>query len=292
MIEDSQHPYHGIEIVMATMHGKEEIASPYFKDAFNATITPTKFLNTDLLGTFTGEIKRVGSVESTLRRKVRLAINETNHRFALASEGSFGPHPSFPFVYANQESLLFFDSDTGVEFFEHYLCTRTSYAYKEINNIEDISDFLNSMSIASQAVILRPKEISGIGADKVFKGLCHHDQVYSAYRQLSEVTSIGPIVIETDNRAHVNEFRRSVIAKTFELLIASLLSQCPQCHCPGYKVRDRKGHLPCLSCGFLSNIPKYEVWTCLNPSCLHRDQKTRADDLMEVAPQYCNFCNP
>jgi len=57
-------------------------------------------LDTDGLGTFTGEVERPAPPRETALLKARLAIETTGLPRALASEGSFGPHPALGFVPA------------------------------------------------------------------------------------------------------------------------------------------------------------------------------------------------
>jgi len=50
-------------------------------------------LDTDLLGTFSGEIERELSPMDAARQKCLLAMELTGADLAVASEGSFGAHP-------------------------------------------------------------------------------------------------------------------------------------------------------------------------------------------------------
>lgn len=56
-----------------------------------------KNMNTDLSGTFTGALERLDDVSGTARNKCRLAMKISNCDMAVASDGSFGSHPTFGF---------------------------------------------------------------------------------------------------------------------------------------------------------------------------------------------------
>ncbi|HEY1079210.1 MAG TPA: DUF6671 family protein, partial [Bdellovibrio sp.] len=67
----------------------------------------TAKVDTDLLGTFSGEVERRGAVREVLRAKIELAIKDRpKNRLFLASEGSFGPHPHLGFVPSDMEALM------------------------------------------------------------------------------------------------------------------------------------------------------------------------------------------
>ena len=66
--------------------------------------------DTDALGTFTGEVERELDPISTAREKCLRAMKINNCDLGIASEGSFGPHPSMFFVNADDEFLIFIDT--------------------------------------------------------------------------------------------------------------------------------------------------------------------------------------
>jgi hypothetical protein len=86
--------FEGRQLLIATKHNKERVIAPLFEKALGVTcIVPDNF-DTDLLGTFSGEVEREQDPLSTARRKCLLAMQQANCDLAIASEGSFGPHPS------------------------------------------------------------------------------------------------------------------------------------------------------------------------------------------------------
>ena len=108
--------------VLITMHGKEKAILPVFQgfEGLNFVDAPT--LNTDILGTFSGEINRAQNPLETALLKAKLGINHVDADYAIANEGSFGPHPSIYFVPADHEWIVILAYSTHQykhQFFEH-----------------------------------------------------------------------------------------------------------------------------------------------------------------------------
>lgn len=57
-----QHPFQGRDWVIATRHGKEAVLAPILENALGLRITVPPDLDTDVLGTFSGEVPRLGVV--------------------------------------------------------------------------------------------------------------------------------------------------------------------------------------------------------------------------------------
>lgn len=97
------------------MHGKERVIAPLLQKSIGVEIVAAVDLNTDQFGTFTEEVERdVGPVEAA-RRKCRLACQKYGCSLAVASEGSFGPHPTMFFIPANDEILVLLDLENDLE---------------------------------------------------------------------------------------------------------------------------------------------------------------------------------
>jgi len=129
------HPYAGRAAVLATRHGKERLLGRPLRVTPGLRLRVPPDLDTDALGTFTGEVARVGTPLEVARRKARLGMEAMGLPLGLASEGSFGPHPTIPFLPADHELLLFVDDERGVETVEQtgawsrgYLASRASGA--------------------------------------------------------------------------------------------------------------------------------------------------------------------
>ncbi|MBJ7429162.1 MAG: hypothetical protein JHD28_09430, partial [Bacteroidia bacterium] len=82
------------KIVIATKHKKEQVIAPLLLEEFNINAIICEQLDTDQLGTFSGEIERNLSPIEAAKRKCYMAMELTQCDLAIASEGSFGPHPT------------------------------------------------------------------------------------------------------------------------------------------------------------------------------------------------------
>ena len=55
-------PYAGLRAVLATMHGKDAAIVPVFQERLELSVVTPSAIDTDALGTFTGEIPRSGTI--------------------------------------------------------------------------------------------------------------------------------------------------------------------------------------------------------------------------------------
>ena len=69
--------FSGRRAALATMHGKEAAIAPAFRDRLGLVLETPQVIDTDALGTFTGEIPRVGSMRKTAIAKARLGMAAT-----------------------------------------------------------------------------------------------------------------------------------------------------------------------------------------------------------------------
>ena len=85
--------FEGRRLVIATKHGKEEVLSPILERELgvHCIILPT--FDSDLFGTFSGEVERLDDAMFTARLKCEKAMEIAQCDLAISSEGSFGSHP-------------------------------------------------------------------------------------------------------------------------------------------------------------------------------------------------------
>ncbi len=123
--------------VLATMHSKERVISPILAEKLGIQpIVPTGF-NTDRFGTFTRDIKRVGNQLEAARKKAQAAMEHTGLDLALASEGSFGSHPSIPFIPSNLEIVLLLDKKNGLEIVGHHRTSGIQVYGQEVSTADE-----------------------------------------------------------------------------------------------------------------------------------------------------------
>lgn len=99
-------------LFIATKHKKEEVIRPIFESSIGVKCIVPENFDTDLLGTFSGDIERSLSPVDAAREKCFLIVNNYGGELVVASEGSFFPHPVVGFFPINEEILLFLDIKT------------------------------------------------------------------------------------------------------------------------------------------------------------------------------------
>ncbi|MEY3647592.1 MAG: hypothetical protein RLZ13_474, partial [Bacteroidota bacterium] len=242
-------------------------------------------LNTDLLGTFSGEVTRLADPLTTARKKCELAMELTGCDLVLASEGSFGPHPAAFFLPANEEWLLLVDRKNNLEIHARHLSLETNFSGQEFRSIEELEAFASKAGFPSHGLILRRSkdELEGL-----LKGITDPDQLRTAALQLLENQGSG--YVETDMRAMYNPSRMLVIGETAQLLLQKLNSHCPSCQVPGFSVTSAEPGLPCSLCGTPSSAALAHLLVCSH--CQHQERVSFLHGNKTEDPQYCQVCNP
>lgn len=275
----------GAHFSIATMHSKERVVAPLFKKEFDAVARVPLQINTDLLGTFTGEIKREGDMIAVARKKCLMAMELTGLDYGLASEGSFGPHPELGYIPSSMECMLFNDRKNGVEVFENMLTTETNFMGKYIESQDELANFAKAAGFPSHALVLRNSREK---FTFIHKGLHEEIQVQLYFKPLHN--QFGKVFVETDMRAMHNPTRMKMIEKVTQKLIAKIKSACPGCGAPGYGVSDAIAGLPCKICRTPTRSTLAQICECRY--CGHRQEKMYPHKKQFEDPMYCNSCNP
>jgi hypothetical protein len=100
------------KIAIATLHQKERWLAPALSQIFDPDWQVVPW-DTDSLGTFSGETERIGGPLPALEAKLQAALEHSDCPWVAASEGSYGPHPSFPWVHLAEEHLWVRERATG-----------------------------------------------------------------------------------------------------------------------------------------------------------------------------------
>ncbi len=277
--------FEGRTLVIASMHRQEEVLKPILEQGLVITAQVAEGLNTDLLGTFSGEVARQADPLTTARKKCELALDLSGCDLALASEGSFGPHPAAFFLPANEEWLLLMDRKNNLEIHARHLSLETNFSGQEFYSIEQLEAFASKVGFPSHGLILRKSKEE---LDGMLKGITDPSQLRMAALQLLETQ--GSAYIETDMRAMYNPSRMKVIQETAQLLLQKLNSRCPSCHFPGFSVTSAEPGLPCSLCGTPSSAALAHLLVCNH--CEYQERVAFPDGKKTEDPQYCQVCNP
>ncbi len=268
-------------VMLATMHGKETVIAPILERRLGWKVEHIPGLDTDRFGTFSGEIEREGSALEAARKKAKAALSATGATLVLASEGSFGPHPSVPFVASDHELLVLIDTVHQVEIQASVISIATNYAQKTLAEWSDLEQFAQSIGFPEHRLILKSK-------CAMIKGIGSWPELSKYFTELRGEQD--GVWVETDMRAMYNPMRMRVIGQAAEALADKLLSTCPSCSSPGFEIADIIPGLPCSLCHIPTTVAKAHLWAC--PRCGFSLEKSRPDGLLLADPGHCDWCNP
>jgi hypothetical protein len=279
--------YAGAEVVFTTKHRKGALIAPIFQKILGAHIIE-KNLDTDTLGTFTGETPREQGMLECAKQKCLWGIKETNAKYALASEGSFGPHPFIPFLAINREILYFIDRTKDFHLHLTLVREKTNYAMKTLDNIQDLYIFAKHALFPSHALIVRPN----VWVDKgtIFKGIQKYTDLEHAFYKCLKTSPDNKVWIETDMRAHLNPTRRKAISELADKVALRLGQRCPHCTYPGWGIVNVEVGLECRECSSPTDLIRGEVYACVK--CEHKETRIYPKGIKYAEPQYCPNCNP
>jgi len=281
----STHPPHawtGEIVAIATKHDKQRQFGPPLARLVGIDLIVAA-VDTDQLGTFSGEVRRPGSPLETARRKAQWAIDHTGARIGLASEGSFAPHPDVPYVAIGVELAVCLDGRDGLEIVERVVSTDTNFRHLEVSELPIPPTFLESAGFPAHALIVSPPD----EMTPMFKGLVDLDEIDHAVACCLDRT--GRARIQTDMRAHLNPTRQRALAELADRLARRLTTRCPACAAPGWGIVAVETGLPCEWCARPTPLVAYDVFGCARTGCEARAREPRVD----LAPAgQCPRCNP
>ena len=271
------------------MHRKERAIAPALAERVGLEVLVPPGLDTDRLGTFTGETPRAGTIEEAAIAKARLGMDAAGLPLGLASEGAYGPHPQIPFIAAGVELLVLVDDARGLIIKEHIIEDAPHYHHAVVGAGDDLADFLGLVGFPDTGVIARPNGADPLEAT-IRKGIREHDALREAIREAARAAVDGKAFVQTDMRAHVNPRRMATLTRLAERFALRLARLCPDCGAPGYGIVDVESGLPCELCGSLSGLVRFEVFGCA--ACDKRERRPRADGQAAADPRHCHLCNP
>ena len=273
------------DIVIATKHKKEQVIAPLLKKALKVNCIIPKHFDTDAFGTFSGEIEREVSPVEAARLKCLKAIELSGCDMAIASEGSFGSHPSIFFAHADSEIVMLLDKKNNVEIWTYEISTKTNFNGEEVNSYTELMKFAKAAQFPTHGLILRKSKDD---LEDIFKGITLTKDLKKHYRYLSE--KHGKVYVETDMRAMYNPTRMRVIKSATVNLIQKINCLCPACDAPGFSVTKAIPGLPCSDCGMPTRSTLTHIYEC--KLCKHIIEKQFPNGLFKEEPTFCDFCNP
>ena len=279
--------YRGSCVVLTTKHAKSFAVAPPFRKWLQAEVVEWA-VDTDTLGTFSGEVERVGNALECVRRKCEWGVDCQGAEYGLANEGSFGPHPLVPLLPCDQEILYFIDRKRKFHLHLVQVSNKTNYQMQSLNSMEELQQFALVSKFPSHALILRPN--SSRDKKVLFKGVNSQSSLEEAFHESFKQSDDGKVWVETDMRAQMNPSRMAVIGELADKLAQRLATCCPACDAPGWGcVRFDKG-LRCEYCDQPTTMVAHEVFGCV--LCEQIEKLARSDGLKTAPQMYCGTCNP
>lgn len=274
--------FHNRPLVIATKHGKERVISPILIEHLGVLPFTTDYLDTDLLGTFTGEIERKLSPVEAARKKCLLACQLNGCDLAVASEGSFLPHPQIGFIPIDHEILYLYDKKNELEIHVSEISTKTNFSSDKINSLDELKEFARKVNFPSHHLILKTKD------RKIVKGIKDWQTLEKEFVLLYGFSN--EVTVETDMRAMANPTRMQVIALTAKKLVDVANSLCPSCKWPGFSVIEHNQGLPCSNCNLPTRSTLSHLYKC--NKCTATKIKMYPNSKMLEDPTFCDYCNP
>jgi hypothetical protein len=270
------------------MHEKEAVIGPLLRVETGLEVSVPAAIDTDQFGTFSRETPRAGSQIDAARAKIAAGLAaDAGAEFGLASEGSFGPHPHFPFVAVGREIVLLSRRDGELELVGEFIDMAPSFLNKQVRDSGEALDFALGLGFPDQGLIVTGWALDRPVPERFLAKEARDVQALGkAVREAVELC--GTALVETDMRAHRNPRRRQAIAEATRDLIRRMQSACPACSRPGFVVSDRLAGLPCAACGAPTRAIRLEMTRCAG--CGHCIEAVVAADTAD--PGLCALCNP
>lgn len=281
--------YAGATLILATKHAKSFATAPPFWTNLRSSILEF-VVDTDQLGTFSGEVERLGNALDCARRKCEWGLTLLGERieYCLASEGSFGPHPAIPFLARDQEILYFIDRKRGFHLHMVHSSEKTNYQMRAVSSLEELKEFAESAQFPSHALVLRPNV--HLQKEFLFKGIDDNNRLEDLFKRSRAASSDGRVWVETDMRAQFNPSRMAVIGQLADRLSIRLATICPSCETPGWGIVASKQGLQCEYCDQPTEMIALEIYGCV--LCSHKELRPRSDGLISAPQMCCSLCNP
>ncbi|MBS1780388.1 MAG: hypothetical protein JST70_13740 [Bacteroidetes bacterium] len=273
------------DILIATSHKKEAAIAPVLRERFQSKIIVPGGFNTDRFGTFTGEIERIHSPLDAARKKCAVASKTYNAGLVIASEGSFGPHPTLFFVPADDEILLLTDYENDLEIAVREISTQTNFSGKEVKTAEEVKDFAQAIGFPDHKIILRKAERDNA---HIVKDIANWEELLMTAEMF--MNRYDSFFIETDMRAMNNPTRMSVITQAAKKLAGLMASKCPGCQVPGFDVGEVVPGLPCSLCSAPTKSTLKKVYVC--KKCNYSKEVYYPNKKRHEEPMFCDWCNP
>lgn len=289
MFMDSQKLFNNRVAVLATMHQKERVIAPLFEEELGVKVTVPQNFNTDRFGSFTREIERSGSQIEAARLKAQKALLLTDESLAIASEGSFAPHPYLPYISYNREIVILIDKINNLEIIGEELSTDTNHNHIKITDINQGLEFSEKVGFPEHGLVVMLNE-NQKNSEEIIKGITKKEELIEAINYFLKKSPNAKVHLETDMRAMYNPTRMKNIEKATFNLLEKISSVCPKCFTPGFDISQRIPGLVCESCGAPTTLTRSRIYKC--QKCGFKKEELYPEGKQFANPAQCMYCNP
>lgn len=272
--------------VLATMHRKETAIAPVLEHELGVTVSVPDAFDTDRFGTFTRDIQRPANQVETAILKAKAALELTGETLAIASEGSFAPHPALPYLPCNHEIVVLIDQQNDLQLVGEATSIETNFNHATVTSLTEAEAFAQRARFPSHGLIVMP-EAKTADSSQIIKGIT--DKVYFIEVVTSMLKDCDHAHVETDMRAMYNPSRMKVIQQATQDLAKKAKQHCPQCHLPGFDIVEYTKGLPCALCHSPTDQILAATYHC--QKCNFKQQKLFPFQ-KEADPAQCQYCNP
>lgn len=308
MLRRSSSPYAGTLAVVTTRHDKLELVAPPLWSAVGMGVVLSA-ADTDALGTFSGEVPRVGGQLETAVRKARLGMAATGLHLGIASEGSIVDPSGFGLGAVDRELVVLVDDHRGIVVAGRASSTDVIAVAATVAPDQPIDDLLRRAEVPPHHLVVSPLGVSPTMSTPATvpaaapvagepqprwwagttKAVADRAGLAAAIERAAACSPQGRARVETDLRAHLCPSRRPVIAAAARDLATRLATRCPTCASPGWGRASVELGRACAWCGGPTDEIAAHRWAC--PACQASQRRSVAPDT-PGDPGRCPRCNP
>ncbi len=287
---DTTNLFYNRKALLVTKHNKDIVISPILKEALGLDISVATRVNTDEFGTFSGEIERPDTQYNTAKLKILKAFElYPDAEIAIASEGSFNPHPDCAFIPLNTEIILLIDRKNQLEISAKYLSLSVSVKEETVLTMEEAWAFVENLGFPQNGIILKAGNNKN-NTPYIFKDATTISCLEAALFFFFDISDDGKITLQSDMRAHLNPVRMENIRLAAIELLKTIQSVCLHCKTPGFTVKEVTKGLPCSLCNAPTRSTLLYLYEC--KKCKQQEEKLYPNGKQYEDPGLCDYCNP
>lgn len=271
------------KIALATKHGKLAQIAPAFDSLPDWQVELVE-IDTDVYGTFSGEVPRLLSPRDAAIEKAKAGARAAGFDYGIASEGTIGQHPQIPWINSDFEVLAFVDIKNDFAVVETLVSAEIQAFASQVTSESNLDELISKLDLPSHAANV----IITTGDQRRYVKAIHQPE--ELRRVVAEaLEQSANVEVENDFRAMSSPSRQANIRAVAEKLAARIDSKCPACNQIGWGKVGYEYGLPCSVClEVVQSVPHSEKLACV--ACDYSELRSLGRD--SVDPARCEHCNP